>query len=122
MRFDARLPTGSDERAQALTRIGDNRQRSELVRMGAADIDADKLHIWVLPSRIRASGEIGQAGADEKDEIGIGGVFARKRRASMTASTDQERRFFLERAPARMRFADRNAEPVREFATVPPKL
>ena len=62
--------------------------------MRAADIDADEFDIRVLPGGIRAGGEIGQPRADEKDEIGIGGVFARQWRTSMSAATDQKRRFF----------------------------
>ena len=52
--------------AQRLAGIGRDRQRTLLVRIVAANVDADETHLRIVEARLRAGGEVGQARADRR--------------------------------------------------------
>ena len=69
------LPTleAGSQGAQRLTRVGDEHARAVLRGVEAQDVDVDEAHVLVGEDRVTGRGEVGVAGADADDDVGLAG-------------------------------------------------
>ena len=121
-RGDARCVPGLDgipverarERREALAGVGDQREPAVLPRVETRDVEADEANSAVAECGSGCRREVGPAGADPDDEVGLGGEDVGGRRARGTHGPDELRVPVQQRALARLRLGDGDAGRRRE--------
>ena len=105
-----RLPVAERgvERRERRPRVGDQRQRAMLGGVERLHVEADETAGGVLEQRPGAGGEIGEAGADGEDHVGLRGERVGRAGAGDADRAQRQRMVGRRRRFAGLRLGDRN--------------